>query len=111
MKLGFDKKIVGHVKRHLIDAPELGGKFNVKIKNVEEFLKILGKYLEAHINIENLTWFHNNISGTDTAEIFLKADSKLKNLFGILPDEPFGYDGVIEITEEFRGTSHKNTLY
>ena len=100
MELTFNQKGVEHVSRHFATASEPGGKFNAKVNDTEGFLKVLTEYLRAKIGSDKLDWFHNEISGTDTASIILTADTKLKSLFGILPDEPFGYDGVVEITKE-----------
>ena len=102
MNLKFDLKDKEHISRHLWGSAVLCGKFNPKIKDVNDFLTKLSLWLDSQINISTIDWIHNNKSGTDTVELPFKADTKLKNMFGLSSDEFFGYDGVVEISADLR---------
>jgi hypothetical protein len=102
MEIFADREGIEHVSRHLMDAPELGSKFNGRIKNAEVFLRELAGYLKPKVQGKELDWIRNEATGVELSVLFLYADRELKAVFGIPKSEPLGYCGIVEITDELR---------
>lgn len=108
MELKFEQQDIDHIARHLWGSSVVGGKFNPKINDPKDFLTKLSKWLMLKVNLDDLDWIYNEKSGGSFVEVLFCADEELKNIFNISPNKPFGYDGVIEITENLRSKVFKN---
>jgi len=102
MEIKIDQYGIDHTARHLMNAPELGSKFNVRITDSKSFLEKLAGYLNTKLKPEDIVWIHKEKVNVYLGEVHLIADTELKKLIGIPKNEFLGYMGVIEIDDNSR---------